>query len=173
MCCCYNEAMTAHKKYTPLSLANTFIARHGGEHGIQHMKLQKLAYYTYGWWLSHYATPILNEKPQVWKYGPVFKSMYKTLNVFGAAPIKEPQTYTPFENPTIIDDEAALNLIDWVWKRYSPYSATTLSDMTHKPGTPWRKIAEEKHFCVPENYEIPDEMIKEYFVAQTKELRPS
>ena len=62
--------------YTPLALANTFVARYGATRTLDHMKLQKLAFYTYGWWLAYNPNPILTEAPQVWKYGPVFGSLY-------------------------------------------------------------------------------------------------
>lgn len=161
-----------HETYSPLALANTFIDKYGRNEGIQHMKLQKLAYYAHGWWLSYYDSPFLTERPQVWRYGPVFKSMYNALKHFGSNSIRIPQSATPFEKPEIISSGDVLSLISWVWERYSPYSAITLSDKTHETGTPWRIIAEKCNFLVPENYVIPDDLIRDYFRAEAKELKP-
>src|SRR5271170_5786610 len=59
--------------YTPLQVANTFVIRHGEQsRGLDHMKLQKLDYFVHGWWLAYHQERLLTERPQVWKYGPVF-----------------------------------------------------------------------------------------------------
>ena len=72
---------------TALKLANTFLARHAGGFGLQHMKLQKLCYYAYGWWLSAYDNPLTDKGPEVWKYGPVFSDLYDDLKTWGNAAI--------------------------------------------------------------------------------------
>lgn len=38
--------------YTPLAVANCFLEKFGENGGIEHMKLQKLVYFSYGWWLA-------------------------------------------------------------------------------------------------------------------------
>lgn len=169
MTLCYNNGMTmTMTKAAPLSIANTFIDKYGRENGIQHMKLQKLVYFAHGWWLAYNDEPFLTERPQVWRYGPVFKSLYSSLAQFGKTPIKEPQKSTPFSPAMTVTDPNLLELIEFIWDKYSPYSAIKLSDMTHEKGTPWRIIAEEKEFSVPENFEIPDELIKKYFKSQAE-----
>jgi uncharacterized phage-associated protein len=47
------------------------------------MKLQKLVYYAYGWWLLYHSEPIMTEPPEVWRHGPVFSSMYHALKHHG------------------------------------------------------------------------------------------
>lgn len=106
------------KKFYPLALANTFIERHGRREGIQHMKLQKLSYFAHGWWLAYNSESFLKEKPQVWKYGPVFKSLYRILAPFGKEYINLPQKDNPFEAPEVIEDKQITDLVDWVWTRY-------------------------------------------------------
>lgn len=160
-------------KVTPLALANTFITKYGQSEGIQHMKLQKLAYYAHGWWLAYNTEPFLTERPQVWRYGPVFKSLYKAFAPYGKNPIKVPQKSNPFEEeyPLIPDDNPDLhNLIDWVWNRYSSYTAIQLSNMTHALGTPWLEIAKEHHFRIERDFEIPDEKIRAYFEREKKAI---
>jgi uncharacterized phage-associated protein len=82
--------MTSTKQYTSLELANTFIERHGAGRGIDHLKLQKLCYLTYGHWLAHHGTPLLSDAPEVWKYGPVFSKLYRAMRGFGGRRIKAP-----------------------------------------------------------------------------------
>lgn len=71
------------RPYRPMAFGNEFIVRAYAT-GIDHMKLQKLTYVAYGWWLAYQDIPVLNEQPQVWKLGPVFNSMYFALNHFGS-----------------------------------------------------------------------------------------
>lgn len=157
--------------YQPLAIANEFVARFGGATGIDHMKLQKLAYYAHGWWLAYEAEPLLTEKPEVWKFGPVFDSMYRVLCPFGSKPIRLPQSPNPFAEPPRVDDERALGLISWIWNRYGAFSSFKLSDMTHEEGTPWRILAEENSYNVPKHFEIPDALIADFFKKEADRLQ--
>jgi uncharacterized phage-associated protein len=152
--------------YTPLILGNTFIERFGASEGITHMKLQKLVYCSHGWWLVFQDGPVVNEKPQVWKFGPVFNSMYHTLSLYGNEPIKKAHSASPFSPPKILpheEDAQVSQLIDWVWERYGHLSGTALSDLTHKPGTAWYKLAKPHNFRIPFDIPIPDEEVKAEF----------
>jgi uncharacterized phage-associated protein len=146
------------RPYSPLAIANEFIARCPHGNGIEHMKLQKLVYCANGWWLVFYpAAPLVNEAPQVWKFGPVFPSLYRVLKVYGSSAIKYAQSRSPFDAPDRVDeaDEETLKLIQWTWRRYGHLSSFALSDMTHKEGTAWRRMAVEHNFRVPEGLDIP------------------
>ncbi|MDA7967135.1 type II toxin-antitoxin system antitoxin SocA domain-containing protein [Ruegeria sp.] len=154
--------------YSPLAIANNFLEQFGQDGGIEHMKLQKLVYCSYGWWLAVYgieAERLTSEGPQIWKHGPVFDSLYHALKVFGRAPITSPQSTNPFQPPENVDetDENVRNLISWTWGRYGHLSSFALSDITHKPGTPWHRVATENNFSVAYNTSIPDQYIFEEF----------
>jgi len=152
--------------YSPLAIANEFVARHAQDDGIEHMKLQKLVYCANGWWLvSHSDHPLVSELPEVWKYGPVFPSLYSVLKVFGRAPITMVQSRGPFDTPDRVDedDEETLTLVEWVWGRYGHLSSFALSDMTHKKGTAWERLASEHSFLVPEGLDIPSSYIRDEF----------
>ena len=76
------------RPYTPLAFANEFIGRSGG-YGVVHMKLQKLVYLCYGWWLVEHDDSIMSDAPEVWRHGPVFSSLYDILKGQGHAPIRD------------------------------------------------------------------------------------
>ena len=154
--------------YTPLAIANNFLEQFGKENGIEHMKLQKLVYCSYGWWLAVHGlnnARLTTEGPEIWKHGPVFDSLYHALKVFGRKSITSPQSTNPFQEPENVDsdDEHVRALIGWIWGRYGHLSGFALSDMTHKPGTPWHRVASENNFSVAFNTEIPDQYIFEEF----------
>ena len=155
------------KNVSSLELANAFIDRFGAAEGIQHMKLQKLAYYCHSWWLSYYDEPFLRHGPEVWKYGPVFPDLYQSLKHFGSTPIRTVQKDGPFGEARIAGGEFLNGLIQWIWDNYGKYSAGELSDRTHAKGTPWRIIAEKNRFSVPMHTPIDDDVIKGSFRQDT------
>jgi uncharacterized phage-associated protein len=159
-------------KYTPLALANAFLSRHGNEGGIDHMKLQKLVYYAYGWWLAYEAEPLLTEGPELWKHGPVFSSLYSALAPRRSIRISAPQQASPFSPPPMVpeDDQQTNGLIDWVWGRYGQFGAFALSDMTHAKGTPWQIEAERQGYRVAQHHRIPDALISECFKKEAEKL---
>ena len=137
------------------------------------MKLQKLTYYAYGWWLAYHPEPILDEAPQVWKHGPVFDSLYHALKHNGNEPICFAESSSPIEQPPFIDDEdgEVNNLIDWIWSKYGPYGSLYLSELTHKKGTPWQTTAERLHYRIPFGHSIPDEAMRSYFEEMAQNSR--
>lgn len=163
--------------YTPLAIANQFITKYAGEIGIEHMKLQKLVYYSYGWWLASHGlehAPLTNEEPEIWKHGPVFSSLYAVLKVFGRSPIFAVQSTGPFSEPDWIShDNNVVKLIDWIWSRYGHLSSFALSDMTHSPGTSWYRTAVDNNFSVSLNTKISKNYIFEEFSALVKAERPN
>ncbi len=154
--------------YAPLVIANSFIRSFAGNDGIEHMKLQKLVYCAYGWWLASYGlnhTRLTTEGPEIWKHGPVFSSLYQSLKEFGRQPILNPQSTSPFSNPEFVphDDRDVVPLLHWIWGKYGHLTGFALSDLTHKPGTPWHRIAMESNFTIARHTQIPDQYIYEEF----------
>jgi uncharacterized phage-associated protein len=134
------------------------------------MKLQKLVYFTHGWWLAINNHSVLVERPQVWTHGPVFKSLYHTLKSFGHRPIDHPQPRYPTEVPEVVRDSNTLpEYVDFVWGRYGHLSSFALSAMTHKIDGAWNKLASEYDYKVPFDLEIPDEYVRDEFVALLNE----
>jgi uncharacterized phage-associated protein len=155
---CSKEIASVAAPYSPLALANEFIARFKPGEGIEHMKLQKLVYCANGWWLVFNPDrPLVNEAPEVWKFGPVFPSLYHVMKVYGRAPVKTMQSISPFARPDRVseNDADAFNVIDWTWRRYGHMSSFGLSEMTHREGTAWRRAAADYNFIVPEGFDIP------------------
>jgi uncharacterized phage-associated protein len=111
------------RPYAPLAAANFLIIEFGKVRGIEHMKLQKLVYCAHGWWLTAFDSSFLNERPQIWRYGPVFESLYHVLKTFGRTPITSPQSLSPFERPLLIDqsDEDVRTLLHRVDQRGDEY----------------------------------------------------
>lgn len=156
----------AKTEYTPAALANFFLKEFGGTDGISHMKLQKLVYLSYGWWLSHYDTPLIKEAPQVWKYGPVFDSLYQSLRTKGREPIRDlivPSFFSSGPPEISSDDENTLKLLKWVWARYGELDGIALSEITHQPNTPWSEVVKSHEFKIPRNLPLDWTVVKDHY----------
>ena len=96
---CYGEVGVMPAPYSSVAVANTFIEKFGSISGIEHMKLQKLVYCSYGWWLTYYGLDgikLTEDGPEIWRHGPVFPELYQAFKVFGRKPITTIKSDGPF-----------------------------------------------------------------------------
>ena len=70
------------------AVANHFLelAKRDGQ-TIDPMKIQKLAYYAHGFFLALYDKPLLDDRVEAWKWGPVIPSLYHEFKQYGGGPI--------------------------------------------------------------------------------------
>ena len=122
----------ARQTYTPLQIANWFLANIGREAGdlITHLKLQKLVYYAQAWSLAARGKPLFEEDFQAWAHGPVVPSLFRAFRDFGMDPIPEPASV-----PRL--DEETVELLTEVLDIYGEHSAKKLEQLTHRE-RPWR-----------------------------------
>src|SRR5438034_3936214 len=97
-----------------------------------HLRLQKLLYYTQGWHLAAYGTPLFGGRIEAWTNGPVVKEVY---------PLFRDYTYHSIP-PKEGDDSPSLpakvkTFVRTIWEEYKQYSASALRQMTHNEA-PWR-----------------------------------
>lgn len=161
--------------YTPKAVANWFLDRFSG--ALTPMKLQKLMYFAQGWHLGLFARPLINEKVQAWRFGPVFASVYVEFKGFGNKPITrrarrirltEPGGELTVTCPVIGDDDKGTrDFLEKIAETYGKYSAIELSRMTHEPDTPWKAVWDEMGGVEVLSKEIPDELIAEYFAKKS------
>jgi len=133
-----------------MAIANEFLKKAGTPPGLTQMQLQKLVYIAHGWNLAINEEPLASDDVQAWKFGPVFPALYNHTKYFGSKPIdrlivpgdsdgvsfffESDESEQPYKVDLSRDEKAVL---DRVWERYGRYSAFKLSDLTHKPNTPW------------------------------------
>jgi uncharacterized phage-associated protein len=123
---------------------------------IDPMKIQKLVYLSHGWNLAFYATPLIIQPVEAWKYGPVIPDLYQAFRAFRAGPI----TQSPNVGGQLIPQTTSL--LQSVWDTYKGYSAVQLSMLTHEPGGAWDLTMRTNaaHWVNPI---IPNELIAEEF----------
>lgn len=126
------------------------------------MKLIKLTYIAYGWYLAltDKKERLTDELPLAWDFGPVFPSLYESLKGYGGSVIKE-------KIPNRVDDDTIKaddkKFLDKMWNLYGRYDGIYLSALTHKEGTPWKKV-----YAKGANAVISDDDIFEHYKEKLK-----
>ena len=128
-------------------LVNTLAPTSAG--GITPLKLQKLLYYVKAWGLvaGHPLVPVPFRR---WKLGPVNPDVYDAFKVYGREPI-------PYTEAVEEPQGEAKRLVDFIGTCYNPFSALTLSAMTHKEA-PWLETAPDEV--------IPEPLMQAYYREQ-------
>lgn len=161
-----------------MAIANEFLKRPDGVGTLTQMQLQKLTYIAHGWNLALNDSRLVSDDLEAWDYGPVFPMLYNHAKYFGKLPI--PRLIAERDDDRVsffIGNQAAhgspykaklspeeSEVIDKVWDRYKNYSAFKLSDLTHKPGTPWY----ETYFGKGKSAVIDDDLIQEHYLELAK-----
>ena len=124
--------------HRPEAIANEFLRRRGKAAWPQQMYLQKLVYIAHGWNLAINEEPLVNEAPEAWDNGPVFRSLWNHIRDHWYSSedclLRDPDDNKVIEAKLLPEEK---EVIDHVWSKYSQYSAEDLSKMTHEPNTPW------------------------------------
>jgi uncharacterized phage-associated protein len=155
--------------YPAKAVANKFIEiAKAKDSTITPMKLQKLVYFAHGWYLSlTNGQPLIDEKIEAWRYGPVVPSLYHEFKSHGNHPIGEYATDFKIEpefciiTPKLPEDKSLSAFMEKIWDVYGKFTAIQLSNLTHQSLTPWDKVW--VNGGVPKGTDIDDSIIKEYF----------
>ena len=164
--------MPVEAPYDAKAIANYFIERSFKEKSlIDPMKLQKLVYFTHGYYLAlskkwGEPKPLVNEFFEAWDYGPVLPTIYREFRDYKSNAIEKPAlVYDPDLNINIVAkpperDPWFNKVANFVWETYSKKHSLGLSDLTHKDGGAWDKARKEapglKGKDIPNNYILED-----------------
>ncbi|MEO5805068.1 Panacea domain-containing protein [Devosia sp.] len=124
------------------AIANEFIKLWKQEHpGINPNQtwLQKMVHIANGWNLAVNEQPLVNQPPEAWDNGPVFRSIWNHIRDWGynAGGLLGYAGTNKVYAADISDSERAV--INHVWKRYGQMSGRDLSRLTHEADTPWTR----------------------------------
>lgn len=148
---------------TALNVGNNLLNRAFEENiDMTPMKLQKMIYLVYKRYYQLKHKPLFGERFEVWKYGPVVRSVYDEFKYRGANRI---DTYAEeADGSVLIGNEstscAFKESLDYVWNRYKYIDGIRLSEMTHRKDTAWYKAAKaHRVFLADEDIETEEEFI--------------
>jgi uncharacterized phage-associated protein len=117
------------------------------------MKLQKLVYFAHGYSLAILKEPMIDSEFFAFQYGPIEMDLYESVNSFGSKEVEKIKGVSKLDF-----SHEQIELLDKVDSLYSKYSASQLSDITHRKGSPWTQVWNLNPFG-----RIPDDLIKDYF----------
>ncbi len=155
-----------HMVYTPQHIANYFLDRSEDEgRAMTQLKLIKLVYIAYGWYLALKGERLFYEPIQAWKHGPVIRSLYDEFKHFGKQPIEgksqdlDLDTWDMVE-PRVKSSDLDVNIVlNKVWAAYRGFAAWDLRQKTHEKDGPWHRVYKDGM----QNIELNDEDIKEHY----------
>ena len=141
---------------------------------ISHLALQKLLYFIHGWFSSINNAPLIRNKFEAWKYGPVqrvfydqFKSSSGNLITTERAKFLDPQTGRLFYKTPVIDERHRM-VIEEILKKYEFMTASQLVEKSHVEDGPWEYVWRKAEEKVYPGMQIPEELIRQHF----KSLKP-
>ena len=99
---------------------------------ISNLKLQKLLYYSQGFYLALYNEPLFKEKIEHWDHGPVVPDSYRMYKECGpgAIPVPKDSNFAKLS-------KKHRAVVNEVFNTYGQYSAWKLRQFTHSE-SPWR-----------------------------------
>jgi uncharacterized phage-associated protein len=163
----------------PKAIANYFLDKAESEgRKLTPLQVIKLTFVAHGWHLGLSEKPLVSEPPEAWKYGPVFRSLYREFRDYGDEPIDgRATTYSNYvsENvppPSPKKEEALCKFLDQVWRGYGHFTGIQLSAITHREGSPWHVAWYDLGGQYTQNFVIPEDLIIKYYKAlQEKNAR--
>lgn len=149
------------KMITALNVANNILLRGFNDNiDITPMKLQKLIYFVYKEYLKVTKKPLFNERFEVWKYGPVVRTVYDEFKTYRANRVSD--YYREGDHTITIGDEENSKefkkVLDKVWERYKNQNGLVLSQITHKQGSAWRNALDQNKYYLDDNDILGEEV---------------
>jgi len=141
------------------------IAKRQGKH-LTPMQLMKLVYIAHGWSLALLRRDLFSDRIEAWKYGPVLPSLYHATKSFGRNPIPHDLIDDDMDTPLEPNVQAFL---EDVFSKYGDISGVGLSNLTHRPGSPWDQVYRDGVM----NIEIPDSLIREHYTEKLNDRQGS
>lgn len=136
---------------------------------ITNLALQKLLYFVHGWYFAFYEKPLIKNKFEAWKYGPVQRVIYDQFKQFRDTAIRgeramyiDPLTGDPVYREPSIEPEHA-EMIRGVLEQYAAYTAGQLVDESHVEDGPWEYVWQQAEDVVYPGMKIPDALIFDHF----------
>lgn len=156
----------AEPTYTARHIANYVLDRAADENRpITQLKLQKLVYIAYGWFLALTGRRLFDDPIEAWDHGPVIPCLYHEFKNFGRYPITVRSIDFDIDRmletePQVSSEDDETNLVlDRVWESYKRYSGSTLRRKTHEVGSPWFKAYDG----INRHIRLDDDVIAEHY----------
>lgn len=151
--------------YASSIVAGYFIEKSNKESApLSVLQLIKLVYISHGWNLVLNNKPLISDRIEAWKYGPVMPSLHKLFNSYGLEKDNLVEEL-PIEGSYCIKETHWL-LLNKVYAKYKNWSGEQLTNLMHEKDTPWCKVWDGGN---GRDKPINDDDTKEYYSAHINE----
>ena len=138
-------------------------------------QLIKLIFIAHGAHLAATGNPLISDRVEAWKHGPVIPVLYHELKVYGDQPVSRlrycgtqasSDARDAFFRDVLSDDKR--EIIGDVLEEYGDWSVSEIYEMCHEKDSPWGQ-------CYTGEYgtEIPDSIIQRYYETELREPYPA
>lgn len=130
--------------YEAKKVANLIIDEFDPErYDLTNLKINKIIYFCNGWFLARTGKKLIRNKFEAWKYGPVIRTLYSELKIYGDASIKDKISYLDYMDgikkhvkyDDVTDHDRVL--IKKIASYYICMKASELVELSHAPGGAW------------------------------------
>ena len=119
------------------------------------MQMLKLVFLAHGWMLGLHGRPLIRDRIEAWKYGPVIPTLYHEIKAYRGSPIRS-RLAAPRTDRISGDAD---DIISQVFEIYGDWSGPELSQLTHERDSPWDQVFDE----VDWGQIIPTGVIRNYY----------
>jgi len=135
---------------------------------ITHLALQKIVYFCHGTAYVRFGGPLLLNKIEAWKNGPVIRELYFSFSSFGDRAISGRAEIMNFHSrrPEKIEYSFSADVLDHLretFKTYGPIAPWRLVAMTHKEGSPWKQAIDRAQKMANTGMRIEESLIRDFF----------
>ena len=129
-----------------------------GEEGntLTPMQVLKLVYISHGYRLGYNSIPLIPNRIEAWKFGPVIPDLYYSIKDRRDKPVVR-VVATGLED--FVDGEQ--DFVAAIYNEYRALDGIQLSNLTHQDGTPWHRVYRPNVSSLP----IPDDMIQHHYAS--------
>ena len=139
-------------KDTPQQIANYFIKQANKENVVlTKLKLMKLVYISYAWYLYYTNEDLFDEKIEAWQYGEVVPSLEKKYKYYK----KERITQIDGIVPNTDEDGDLADTVIGVWYLYKNQDVEDIINTLHEKDSPWFQV-----YKADENIQVNTEEMK-------------
>ncbi|MCE2499057.1 MAG: DUF4065 domain-containing protein [Nitrosopumilaceae archaeon] len=166
--------MGVWRGHSSLLVSDYIVSRHSCR--FTPFQLIKMTVISHGRTLAALGRPLIRDRIEAWKHGPVIPVLYHELKIWGSE-----RVYALHYCGTILDENESRaserrvffdsvlpaderSIIDGVVEEYGNWSFGDLRRLCHEPGSPW-----DTHYDGKLGTEIPDPTIQAYY---TREMIP-
>ena len=160
--------MTSTRGHSSLLISDYIINKHGCD--FTPFQLIKLVFISHGRTLAALNRPLIHDRIDAWKYGPVIPVLYYELKIWKDGPVRTLHYCgTVPGNDSVVDAERQKffelvlsknerYIVDDVVYDYGDWNFTDLQRLCHEQGSPW-----DSHYDGNFGTEIPDSTIRAYY----------